>query len=113
MQSFVSDTSVAYKPIAKPITLVLAFAEQCLCREAEKACVIENENNKKVSVIYQIDRQTYLCLILPQFNTKDAGMFISEVCFNKCFNNKQYNKSLSVYMFEGYEFVFYRYQTYY
>lgn len=58
---------------------VLAFVKQCLCRNAEEVCIIENENQKKVSVIYHIDKQIYLCIILPQFNTKDAGTFVNQV----------------------------------
>lgn len=57
---------------------VLAFIKQCLCLNAEEVCIIENENQKKVSVIYHIDKQVYLCIILPQFDTKDAGTFVNQ-----------------------------------
>lgn len=46
----------------------------------EEVCVIENENHRKVSVIYQIDKQIYMCIILPQFDTKNAGKFVNEAC---------------------------------
>lgn len=46
----------------------------------EEVCVIENENHTKVSVIYQIDKQIYICTILPQFDTKNAGKFVNEAC---------------------------------
>jgi hypothetical protein len=59
---------------------ISAFVEQCLCPKMEEACIIENEKRKKVSVIYQIDKQIYICIILPQFDTKNAGKFINEAC---------------------------------
>lgn len=62
-----------------------AFAQQCLCREAEEMCVIEDADNKKISAIYEIDKEIYLCIILPRFNTKDAGTLINEV--NTLHNN--------------------------
>ncbi|XP_014489501.1 PREDICTED: uncharacterized protein LOC106752361 isoform X2 [Dinoponera quadriceps] len=58
---------------------LIPFAEQCLCHKVEEACVIKNKNDKKVSAIYEMDKQLYLCIILPQFNTKDAGILINEL----------------------------------
>jgi len=46
----------------------------------EEACVIEDETHKRVSVIYQIDEQIYVCLILPQFDTKNAGKLVNQAC---------------------------------
>ncbi|KYN21060.1 Proteasome assembly chaperone 1 [Trachymyrmex cornetzi] len=51
---------------------LIPFVEQCLCSKMEEACIIENENHKKVSVIYQIDKQIYVCiydLLLSSENT--------------------------------------------
>ncbi|XP_070150571.1 proteasome assembly chaperone 1 [Polyergus mexicanus] len=58
---------------------LIPFVKQCLCRNAEEVCIIENENQKKVSVIYHIDKQIYLCIILPQFNIKNAGTFVNQI----------------------------------
>lgn len=80
---------------------VLAFVKQCLCHNKEEVCIIENENHKKISVIYHIDKQIYLCIILPQFDTKDAGTLVNQasnllaimfiyINFNIYFNTKEY-----------------------
>lgn len=58
---------------------LIPFVEQCLCPKAEEACVIENENHKRVSVIYQIDKQIYVCIILSQFDTKNAGTLVNQI----------------------------------
>lgn len=58
--------------------LFLAFVEQSLCDKIEEVCTID-DNDKKVSVIYQVDQKIYLCIILPQFNTDNAGVLISKV----------------------------------
>ncbi|XP_011138918.2 uncharacterized protein LOC105182867 isoform X1 [Harpegnathos saltator] len=58
---------------------LIPFAQQCLCHKIEESCIIKDENDKKVSVIYEMDKQLYLCIILPQFNTKDTGIFINEI----------------------------------
>ncbi|XP_011158099.1 proteasome assembly chaperone 1 [Solenopsis invicta] len=58
---------------------LIPFVEQCLCSKMEEACIIENEKHKKVSVIYQINKQIYICIVLPQFDTKNAGKFINEI----------------------------------
>ncbi|XP_024869805.1 proteasome assembly chaperone 1 [Temnothorax curvispinosus] len=55
------------------------FVEQCLCPKTEEACIVENENRRKVSVIYQIDKQIYMCIILPQFDTKNAGKLVNQM----------------------------------
>ncbi|XP_011647384.1 proteasome assembly chaperone 1 isoform X1 [Pogonomyrmex barbatus] len=44
-----------------------------------EACIIEDENQKKVSVIYHIDKQKYMCMILPQFDTRNAGKLINQI----------------------------------
>ncbi|KYM81559.1 Proteasome assembly chaperone 1 [Atta colombica] len=41
---------------------LIPFVEQCLCPKMEEVCIIENENHKKVSVIYHIDKQIYVCI---------------------------------------------------
>lgn len=46
----------------------------------EEACIIEDENHRKLSVIYQIDKQIYMCIILPQFDMKNAGKLVNEAC---------------------------------
>ncbi|KAG5308907.1 PSMG1 protein, partial [Pseudoatta argentina] len=58
---------------------LIPFVKQCLCPKMEEACIIENENHKKVSVIYQIDKQIYVCVILPLFDTKNAGKFVNQI----------------------------------
>ncbi|EZA48971.1 Proteasome assembly chaperone [Ooceraea biroi] len=58
---------------------LISFVEQCFCREAEKVCVIKNDNQKEVSAIYHIEKQIYLCVILPLFAMKDAAGFISQI----------------------------------
>ncbi|XP_011706399.1 PREDICTED: proteasome assembly chaperone 1 [Wasmannia auropunctata] len=58
---------------------LIPFVEQCLCSKMKEACVIENENRKKVSAIYQIDKQIYICIILSQFDTKNTGEFVNQI----------------------------------
>lgn len=79
------------------ICFVLAFAEQCLCHKAEEACIIKDKNDKKVSVIYEMDKQLYLCIILPQFNAKDAGILINEA--GTFFNQLYIYLYLSIYTY--------------
>jgi len=50
-----------------------------LCHNAEEVCIIETEDHKKVSVIYHIDKQIYLCIVLPHFDTKNAGTLVNQV----------------------------------
>lgn len=80
---------------------ISAFVKQCLCQNAEEVCIIENENHKKISVIYHIDKQIYLCIILQQFDTKYAGTLVNQasnllaimfiyINFNIYFNTKEY-----------------------
>lgn len=64
------------------INLISAFVEQCFCRKATKVCTVENESLKEVSAIYHVEKQIYLCLILPQFVVRDAGEFTNQAsCF--------------------------------
>ncbi|XP_032683301.1 uncharacterized protein LOC116849836 isoform X2 [Odontomachus brunneus] len=58
---------------------LIPFVEHCLCHNVEEACIIKDENDKKVSIIYEIDKQLYVCTILQQFNIKDAGILINEI----------------------------------
>lgn len=57
---------------------LISFVEQSLCDKIEEVCTID-DNDKKVSVIYQVDQKIYLCIILPQFNTNNAGVLISKI----------------------------------
>ncbi|XP_036147154.1 uncharacterized protein LOC105839688 isoform X2 [Monomorium pharaonis] len=45
----------------------------------EEVCIIENENHKRVSVIYEINKQAYMCIVLPQFDTKNAGKLVNKI----------------------------------
>ncbi|KAL0129813.1 hypothetical protein PUN28_001813 [Cardiocondyla obscurior] len=45
----------------------------------KQMCVIENENHRNVSVIYQVDKEIYLCIILPQFDAKNAGQLVDQM----------------------------------
>ncbi|KAH0950100.1 hypothetical protein HN011_008073 [Eciton burchellii] len=58
---------------------LIPFVEQCFCHKAKKVCIIENENQKEVSIIYRVKEQIYLCLILSRFVMKNAGDFISQI----------------------------------
>jgi len=58
---------------------LISFVEHGLCPIMEEACIIEDENHKRVSVIYHCDKQIYICLILPQFDTKNAGKFVNQI----------------------------------
>jgi len=64
--------------IIKSINFILVFAEQCFCQKAKKVCIIENEDQKEVSIIYHIKEQVYLCVILSRFLVKNAGNFINQ-----------------------------------
>jgi len=64
--------------IIKSINFILAFVEQCFCHKAKRVCIIENENQKEVSIIYHVKEQIYLCVILSRFVIKNAGDFISQ-----------------------------------
>lgn len=78
----------------------------------EEVCIIENENHKKVSVIYHIDKQVYVCVILPLFDTKNAGKFVNQVWL-------AYDIHLPIFQFLIYKskkyifFYLYRYTTCY
>ncbi|XP_072757030.1 proteasome assembly chaperone 1 [Anoplolepis gracilipes] len=58
---------------------LIPFVKQCLCHNKEEVCIIENEDDKKVSAIYHIDKQVYLCIILLQFDTKNAGTLVNQI----------------------------------
>ncbi|XP_011861333.1 PREDICTED: uncharacterized protein LOC105558331 isoform X2 [Vollenhovia emeryi] len=61
---------------------LIPLVQQCLCRNTEEVCVVESENGsrgRKVAVIYKIDKQTCICVILPQFDTKNAATFVKQM----------------------------------
>lgn len=59
--------------------LLIEFARECLCPDAEKACVIEDEKQKEVAVFYQVNPDAYLCNISPGLNVKHCGRFIIQI----------------------------------
>nr|XP_012225750.1 PREDICTED: uncharacterized protein LOC105674177 [Linepithema humile] len=59
---------------------LISFMQQYLLYKLEEACIIQNENGTKVSIIFhQTDKNIYLCIILPQLDTKYAEKFINTI----------------------------------
>ncbi|KAI4487256.1 hypothetical protein M0804_005405 [Polistes exclamans] len=60
--------------------IIIDFLKEFLCHDSEKICAIQNEHNKELAVIYQVNEEDlYICIIAPSFDTKIAGDFIIKI----------------------------------
>lgn len=59
--------------------LLIPFVKQCLCHNTEEVCIIETEDHKKVSIIHHINKQIYLCMVLPHFDAKNSGILVNQI----------------------------------
>ncbi|XP_076164543.1 proteasome assembly chaperone 1 [Ptiloglossa arizonensis] len=59
--------------------MLLDFSRECLCQNLEEVCLIEDENKKKICIIYQINNEIYLCMVSPHFNVKYSGKLVDKM----------------------------------
>ncbi|XP_047356186.1 proteasome assembly chaperone 1 isoform X1 [Vespa velutina] len=55
------------------------FLKEGLCHDAKKICTIQDECNKELAVIYQVNEDLYVCIIARNFDTKLAGEFVIKI----------------------------------
>lgn len=61
------------------MTFISDFLKEGLCHDAKEICVIQDEHNKELAVIYQVNEDLYVCIIARNFDTKLAGEFVIKV----------------------------------
>ncbi|XP_043258101.1 proteasome assembly chaperone 1 [Colletes gigas] len=59
--------------------MLLDFTKECLCQSSEEACLVEDENKKKMCIIYQVNDDVYLCIVSPRFNVKFSGKLVDKI----------------------------------
>lgn len=59
--------------------IITDFSKECLCHHSEEVCVIEDHNDKKLATIFQVNKDLYVCIVVPSFDTKCAGEFVIKI----------------------------------
>ncbi|KAL2728568.1 proteasome assembly chaperone 1 [Vespula squamosa] len=59
--------------------IIIDFLKEGLCHDAEKICIIQDECNKELATIYQVNEDLYVCIIPRNFDTKLAGEFVIKI----------------------------------
>ncbi|XP_076235479.1 proteasome assembly chaperone 1 [Calliopsis andreniformis] len=59
--------------------MLIGFSKECLCQNSEEVCVVEDEKQTKICIMYQVNDEAYLCLISPRFDVKFSGKLIDKM----------------------------------
>lgn len=65
--------------------ILIDFSRECLCQSTEETCLVEDKNEEKVCIIYQVNNGVYLCVVSPRFDVKFSGKLVdkmSEILLN-------------------------------
>ncbi|XP_031825489.1 proteasome assembly chaperone 1 [Nomia melanderi] len=59
--------------------MLIEFSRQCLCQNSEEVCLVEDEDERKMCIIYQVNNGTYLCVVSPRFDVKFSGKLVDKI----------------------------------
>lgn len=59
--------------------MLIDFTRECLCQNAEEVCVVQDEHQKRVLVIYKINDEVHLSMVSPRVDVKYSGKIIDKV----------------------------------
>ncbi|XP_017877855.1 proteasome assembly chaperone 1 [Ceratina calcarata] len=59
--------------------MLIDFSKECLCQNSEEACFVEDDKQKKLCTIYQVNEEVYVCIVSSQFDVKFSGMLVEKM----------------------------------
>lgn len=59
--------------------LMIDFSKECLCSNSQEICFVEDEKQKKIYTIYQINDELYIGIVSSCFDVKLSGKFVEKV----------------------------------
>ncbi|CAK9822535.1 Proteasome assembly chaperone 1 [Anthophora retusa] len=59
--------------------MLIDFSIKCLCQNFEEMCFVEDDNQKKICTLYQVNDNVYLCAVSPRFDTKFSARLVDKM----------------------------------
>lgn len=59
--------------------LMIDFSRECLCPNSQEICFVEDEKQKKIYTIYQVNDELCIGIVSSHFDVKLSGKLVEKV----------------------------------